>query len=324
MISIIIPVYNIKPYISQCLESVLVQTYRNWELILIDDGSNDGSREVCDEYALKYPIISVLHTPNRGVGAARNLGIDKAKGEWLVFIDGDDIISKDFLESLIRNAITYDSDLTITRYTIHLQQNNESIKHITQPGFYKKSEIGKGFLNQKHPLLYSSCYRLFKTNLIKENKIQFSQDLNLGEDYVFAIQYLSIVQSVLFINEGEYQYLKREGSLSHKKRVFKESLKVFQTIQSTYYDKIKNRYSKEMELFIGREIVDSLEVALLGIYDLENKKEQIKILKNLDLQCYRKYKKCHSWKEWLLKQLLIYKFSKLYLFLRNYSFTKSK
>lgn len=323
MVSVIIPVYNIKSYLPFCIDSIIAQNYENWELILIDDGSNDGSRGICDEYSLKDSRIKVSHTDNRGVGAARNFGIDKAKGDWIVFVDGDDYVSTDFLESMVKNAEIHNSDLTITKYSIYLKGEKGIIEHFPIPGFFKCHDIGKGFLIQTHPLLYSSCYRLFKTSIIKDNNLQFPNELSLGEDYVFSIQYISHINSVSFINQGEYKYIKRDGSLSHKKRLFSESFKVHQTIQDVYYSNIKNKYSKEMELFIGREVVDSLEVALLCLEDFKTKEKQINLLKNLDLRCYRKYKKCHNWKEWIIKQCLVLKLPRLYLFLRHYSFSKS-
>lgn len=104
MISIIVPVYNVEPYLRKCLDSILGQTYRDLEILIIDDGSTDGSGEICDEYAGKDDRIKVFHTENKGLSAARNLGLDNATGDWIGFVDSDDWIEPDMYEVLLRKA----------------------------------------------------------------------------------------------------------------------------------------------------------------------------------------------------------------------------
>ena len=97
IVSIVVPVCNIKEYINKCIDSIVSQTYSKIETIIIDDGSSDGTEQIVDEYAKKYENITVYHTENKGVSAARNIGISKASGKWIIFIDGDDYIDKEFL-----------------------------------------------------------------------------------------------------------------------------------------------------------------------------------------------------------------------------------
>ena len=104
MISVIVPVYNVEPYLRKCLDSIVNQTYRDFEILIIDDGSTDGSGRICDEYAEKDSRIKVFHTENRGLSCARNLGLAEAKGEWIGFVDSDDWIEPDMYEVLIRRA----------------------------------------------------------------------------------------------------------------------------------------------------------------------------------------------------------------------------
>ena len=103
MVSIIVPIYNVEQYISKCIESILAQTYRDFELILVDDGSPDMCGTICDEYARTDSRVYVIHQENKGLSAARNAGISLAKGEYISFIDGDDYVEKDFFERIIRN-----------------------------------------------------------------------------------------------------------------------------------------------------------------------------------------------------------------------------
>ena len=110
MISVIIPVYNVEPYLRKCLDSVVNQTYRNLEILVIDDGSTDGSGAICDEYASDRRM-RIFHTENRGLSCARNLGLDEAKGEWIGFVDSDDWIEPDMYEALLKKAEETGADI---------------------------------------------------------------------------------------------------------------------------------------------------------------------------------------------------------------------
>ncbi len=112
MISVIVPVYNVEPYLAGCLDSILSQTYRDLEILLIDDGSTDRGGTICDEYAAKDPRIRVFHTENRGLSAARNRGLDEAKGEYVGFVDSDDRIDPDMFEYLLEAAERTGADVT--------------------------------------------------------------------------------------------------------------------------------------------------------------------------------------------------------------------
>ncbi len=116
LISIIIPAYNIENYIVRCLDSLLNQTYKNLEVIVVDDGSSDNTGKIIDDYASKYENIKVIHKKNAGVSAARNSGIDVANGDYIGFVDGDDTVDKEMFEVLIDNAIKYDADISHCGY----------------------------------------------------------------------------------------------------------------------------------------------------------------------------------------------------------------
>ena len=117
LISLVIPVYNVEKYLDKCMESVLAQTYDNYEVILVDDGSTDNSGKMCDEYAERDSRVTVYHQKNSGVSVARNVGIENAKGEFISFIDSDDWVDESYLEKLVNAQIKYNADLTICEYT---------------------------------------------------------------------------------------------------------------------------------------------------------------------------------------------------------------
>lgn len=322
MVSIVIPVYNVMKYLNGCLESIKAQTYEDWECILIDDGSTDNSGYICDEYSERDSRFKVFHIPNGGVGNARNLGIEKISGKWVAFIDSDDTISPTYIESLVDAAENYNSDLTVTRYSIENENTSQIKDYNFIPGFFLRQEMGTFFLKQTHHFFYSSCYKLYKAEILLKNPIRFATDINLGEDLLFSTSFLSYITSVAFINGGKYCYLQHKGSLIQRERKFTETYSLYQQFLNIYSKEIYGRFSKAMDLYLGRELVTLLELVLTGMDSLpiNNRK---KILKQLDYKFYKKYKECISWKEWIMKQLLIFRFSKSYLYLRTKALQKA-
>ena len=118
LISIIVPVYNVKDYVEKCLDSICGQTYKNLEIVVVDDGSTDGSGEICDTYAQKDPRVKVIHRENRGVSAVRNEGLDIALGEYIGFVDGDDWIDSDMYEFLYELLIVNEADISVCSHYI--------------------------------------------------------------------------------------------------------------------------------------------------------------------------------------------------------------
>lgn len=320
MVSIVIPVYNVDKYLEGCLNSIVSQTYINWECILIDDGCTDGSGTICDKYAYSDCRFSVYHIKNQGVGNARNMGIDLAKGEWITFIDSDDIVTTDYIESLVLSSECNNSDLTITRFD---RESDGKIKNYTYyTGLFKRSELGSVFLRQPYQFFYSSCYKLYKKNILDKYNIRFKTDISLGEDEIFSATYLSFVNSVCFINGGVYKYQIHSDSLIQRKKSFKDYANIHLYLHTIFINYIIGKFSPEMELFFGKELIKTLESTLLFLNSLNDTQQKINYIKQLDLKFYKKYKKCISWKEWIIKQTLIYHFPRLYLFFFKKSFKR--
>lgn len=126
VVSIIIPVYNVKEYIDECIISIVNQTYSNLEIILIDDGSSDGSAEICDRWASKDSRIHVAHQGNRGVSAARNTGLFMSKGEFISFVDADDWLETDEIEKLVSHLISHEADMAVCGYINHSLKRNKT------------------------------------------------------------------------------------------------------------------------------------------------------------------------------------------------------
>lgn len=203
-ISIIVPCYNAGLVIERCIDSILQQTYNNWELILIDDGSIDNTLNICNSFKKLDNRIKVVHTGNCGVSSARNTGITNTTREYITFVDADDYLEINFLESLIngRNA-----DLVLSgfksRNSINFRPQNQYIEHVNL-----KSNI-KGIVENKY-LLYSPWGKLFKRSIISDNRLGFDTKIRFGEDTIFCYKYIihcntiKIIDSDLYIYDGEW------------------------------------------------------------------------------------------------------------------------
>lgn len=207
-ISIIIPVYNKIRYIATILQQVKDQSFTDYECLLIDDGSKDGSGAVCDEFAVKDRRFRVFHIPNGGVSHARNVGLDAAQGEYITFIDADDGIKPDYLENLIRCAEESGVDLVISGYQ-KVDANGRVLRSITPEttGVYPFSELFSDFAQvQMQSGLYGCCVaKVFRRNLVKG--IRFDESLKLAEDFDFYLNLYEIVDTIYFDDHTGYLYL---------------------------------------------------------------------------------------------------------------------
>lgn len=195
LISIIIPVFNNQKHLKRCLDSVLVQTYKNIEVILIDDGSTDNSGEICDDYASKDKRIKVFHTINQGVSIARNLGLDNATGEYIMFVDSDDWIEKNTLECVYNNLKKYSYDCLLFGFIIEKNKSRNNVMISKQDVCYNnRSEIisvlPELILNEYINPLWNKVY---KKSIIENMNLRFDKTIHLGEDLLFNFNYFKQV-----------------------------------------------------------------------------------------------------------------------------------
>lgn len=211
LISVIIPVYNIEQYLPRCLDSVIAQTYNNLEIILVDDGSTDSSGEICDKYSLLDNRIKVIHKSNGGVSSARNEGLEVAKGDYIGFVDGDDIIEKDMYQILLDNAIKYHCEMsccqidTISVDGVRTSINTEescvlSVDRIVS-GFFSE-----GFIKE---MMYSQCNKIFSNQII--SNIRF-KPYKYCEDILFIFETVLNCTKVYYDNYIGYHYVHRFNS----------------------------------------------------------------------------------------------------------------
>lgn len=213
LVSIIIPVYNIEAYLDRCLESVVNQTYKNLEIILIDDGSTDNSGAICDKYKENDVRIKVIHKENEGVSKARNVGIDIANGEFIGFVDSDDWLKEDTIEKLLFYIKKYSADIAQCNITyINDKGEERSYKEKAKELLvYNKEESLIGLLDED--IITAVCNKLYRKSAIKN--IRFEIGKRMGEDGYFNFQIFKNIEHLVSISEGNYYYYMRNDSVTH-------------------------------------------------------------------------------------------------------------
>jgi len=221
-ISIIIPVYNVEPYIKKCLDSVINQTYKNLEILLIDDGSTDGSKEICDEYAAKDSRIKVFHKENRGLSSALNVGLNNFSGDYLGFVDSDDWIEPDMFGTLHKVIKNEDVQICIAGYFKDINNDSSPVCN--------KKQIPDGVIQTRDILLYplqrddymGFCgyvwNKLYSADIVKKNDLKFNEQIKYGMDILF---YYSLMlpgnYTGVYIDKPLYHYVQRDSAISKSK-----------------------------------------------------------------------------------------------------------
>ena len=200
LISIIVPVYNIEKYLDRCIQSILSQTYTNFELLLIDDGSTDSSGAICDSYAEQDSRVRVFHKPNGGVSSARNMGLDNANGEWITFCDSDDWVYDCWLQNYVDNSDNV--DIVCQGVELDYSRMVNCFKQNEKVGFDYEGKIADGLeLLHEYGLVGSMCIKLFKMDIVRINSLRLNPMFNYMEDEEFVIRYLSFCKNVKSIKK---------------------------------------------------------------------------------------------------------------------------
>lgn len=219
--SVIVPVYNVEKYLPDCVESILAQTFTDYEVLLIDDGSTDHSGAICDFYGKQSPLIRVIHQKNQGLSGARNTGLRAAKGDWIAFVDSDDWIVPDMLEVLQKqirkthadvysfNAQKVDTDGRVTEKLLYAVE-----QEVTFLGDEKKKFDYYFNRLMQYQTGWEVCFRIFCRRIIAEHSLQFLPTRKVfAEDYLFTFQYLLYAQKADALCHILYNYRYREQSL---------------------------------------------------------------------------------------------------------------
>ncbi len=217
-ISIIVPIYNVKDYLKQCVSSIISQTYTNLEIILVDDGATDGCSEICDELSQTDSRIRVIHKPNGGLSDARNAGLDIATGDYIGFVDSDDSIESDMFELLLNNLLKHNADISCCRYTrVWDDGKEEEIGNDHAVSVYTGNDGLREYLYGKtmDPFVWNKLYKATLLNSHDGEKYRFIKGI-LGEDNPFNIEILKNIDKIVLAGESKYRYLqKRAGAITN-------------------------------------------------------------------------------------------------------------
>ncbi|MBR2715586.1 MAG: glycosyltransferase [Ruminococcus sp.] len=226
-VSVIVPIYNGEKYIHRCVDSVLSQTFDDFELILVDDGSTDSCGRICDEYAKKDSRVVVLHSVNQGVSLARNLGLSVARGEYVAFCDGDDFYKECMIEHTYRTAVDTGAEVVsyklqrISDYNIS-DNHNDPIEIIDLDGDNRFDFLYKVVTWQTKG--WQACRSIFKRKYIEDKRILFCGTCgNFAEDLGFTLEYLLYTNRIVFLDEYLYCYydVRQDSMMNKSKRVYK-------------------------------------------------------------------------------------------------------
>ena len=255
MISIIIPVYNVEEYLEKCLNSCFEQTIRDIEIIVVNDGSTDYSGEIADKLALKESRLTVLHQANKGVAAARNLGVENARNKWILFVDSDDYLEKDAAEILLTAANETNAQIIIANFvSVNPEGTIMSRNFIPEVLPTNNKEIAELLLQEKLP--FSLCGKLFHRSLFNETKI--NTELKLGEDAYLTIQLCNNANEIVSLNNVIYNYLQRASSATHQPNESSiRSILNFIELTINYYKTkdyyLNTQFQHSLNIFIMRE-----------------------------------------------------------------------
>lgn len=222
LVSVIVPVYNVEPYLEQCVESILAQTYENLEIILVDDGSTDKSGEICDRYAEKDSRIRVIHQENAGVSVARNTGLDICRGDYIGFVDSDDYIASDMYEVLL-TRLRKDKAVIGACAVSHVSPHSVQAEGIGKPyAIFSGAEAAKSLFNPDKGFLdgvkFSVCNKLYRRNVFfsgNQERITFPEGKILGEDAHVTTSVIYHADRVVYIGKNLYFYRQRRNSATH-------------------------------------------------------------------------------------------------------------
>lgn len=288
LISVIIPIYNVEKYIKKTIDTILVQTYTNIEIILVDDGSSDKSGDICDIYAKKDNRIRVFHQENKGVSSARNLGINNAKGKYIVFVDGDDYVTPEYINSLYSNIIENKADLAVQMYLNYYSSNRKirNVKENINTNMSGREFIDFEILEGRDTTVY---VKIYSKDIIDKFKIRFNESISNLEDMLFLFYYCTHCNKINYTSIVNYYRIVRNDGVAFSKFNKKKltALKVFDIIDS----ELRTNYSKD---FVIKNIVNKFNTIVYFcseiIYENKGYKETLKSLLLDSKQIYRKYK----------------------------------
>lgn len=303
-VSIIIPTFNNFTTIRRCLDSVLNQTYSLYEIILINDGSTDGTEKICEEYSILNNKIRYYSQNNQGVSSARNNGIKNSIGEWITFVDADDFVSKDFIEALISRVNETNSDFCLSQM---FRYNNES-QYIDEV-LIKGDDYVRLFNNYN---FFAPGGKLYRKKIIEDNNIEFDKNLIQGEDRQFNKEYFFYCNSISITANVVYFYPQSSTCL----RLLPIENQLYRIKRAKFLlEMYKTCFNKNVIDCLNQEMVYMIELGIKSCLYISNKSSFYNDMLKLDIDFYIKHIETNSIKHKFIVYLLKKRMFRLYRFL---------
>ncbi len=265
-VSVVVPVYNVEKHLNRCIDSIINQTYEDFELILIDDGSSDNSGAICDQYSQKDNRIRVMHKENGGASLARNCGIDNANGKFVMFVDSDDYIGHEMLKTHI-DLMENDVDLTVT--SLDVVDNGKTRKYCMPNKIYTVQQYFEDMGKKVYSELCASspCCKFFRKSILEKYGIKYNTNMSLGEDTCFNTEYLKYCKKIVSSENVLYHYTKENDD------------SLFSRFQENTYKNVKKAFEHRIatlkQVGTSEETINNFTVMYIE-YMLENAIKSVK------------------------------------------------
>lgn len=285
-LSVIVPVYNGAMTLDRCIQSVINQTYKNFELIIVNDGSEDESLQIAKKYAVEDERVRVLSQENKGVSAARNYGLQEAKGKWITFVDADDYLDVNCFDAVLKQEAVKSVELVLWN-RMDVYRNRQEEKKIFVDNEWENNLvndlIGKVFYNQNGNLeICSACCRLFRRDIICHESICFDNSLSMGEDLIFMLDYLKAVRQFCYIDKAMYYRCMTEQSAMHgfNPQIQESVVRLLRTIKKHIDTQQNGNILKAYQIYVLRGPVTTyLECYLCNSLNRDGRRKRSKELK---------------------------------------------
>ena len=290
-VSIVVPVYNTAEYLPACLDSILAQSFTDFELILVDDGSTDDSLRICEAYAFRDARIRVFHQQNAGVSAARNFGVEQAQGDWLCYVDSDDVVLPAYLQDMLEAADAEDC-LVMGNISDTRMKGLITSDVVLEGEAMVRYMLSHNILNLSGPVA-----KLYNRATLVKYGIRFPQDIHYGEDMLYFLQYLNHIGRVAFRQSELYQVTMREGSLSRGYYSFESEYACFETCLSemrTFASRLTLSDAEKTAVVWRNRTAQFFLHSVKSIYALSNAyvwSEQMRRLHSIPVAYYRSFGK---------------------------------